>query len=398
MMGDGLSRNHRRLLTDALVALAAELVLVAPLLLIDRSAAMWITVAWSALMVASLAFRRVAPLGAAVICTVAGVGMVAQLHTPSPAVLVVLVIIYSVARTVPGTVSLVLAPVAVAASIAGPLSWLGNVDEGDRFVAGSLLVCLCLTLCALAYLLGRRFQEKARYESLDRELAEERFVTGAQRIQRETELTTERVRIEVARELHDVVAHSLSVIVVQAEGAKALLAKRPEAAGDALDVIARTGRSSINEMRHIVGLLRGDEGADFGPSPGLADIAAMVAKAGDRIELELPESLPPVPESLALTVFRIVQESVTNFLKHAGSTARASVVVKCSPEDISIRVSDDGIGGHAVSDRGGSGLRGMQERVNAMGGTFKAGPRTGGGYLVTAVLPMPSKLGRGWLR
>ena len=398
MMGAGLSTDRRRLLTDALVALGALLVLVVPLLLVDQSPTMWVVAAWSALMVSSLALRRVAPLYAVGVCTVAGIGMVAQLDSPSPAVLVVLVIIYSVARCVSATVSLVLVPIFVAASTAGPLSWLGRVEHGERFVAGSLLVCLCLTLCTLAYVLGRWFQDRARFESLDRELTEERFVTGAQRQRQESELTTERIRNEVARELHDVVAHSLSVIVVQAEGARALLDKRPEAAAEALDVVARTGRSSIHEMRHIVSLLRGDENADFGPSPGLADIPSMVAKAGNRIDLEMPETLPMVPESLGLTAFRIVQESVTNFLKHAGSTAHATVSVQTSTEEIRIRVADDGIGGQSAGEHAGSGLRGMQERVGAMSGNFKAGPRPGGGFLVTATLPVPSKLGRGWLR
>ncbi|TRY18062.1 sensor histidine kinase [Tessaracoccus rhinocerotis] len=398
MMGAGLSSDRRRLLADSLAALAALLVLVVPLPVADSSPATWVAVAWSALMVSSLALRRVAPLFAVAVCALAGVGMVAQLDSPTPAVVVVLVVIYSVARTVSASVSMVLVPVFVAASIAGPLSWLGNVEEGERFVAGSMLVCLCLTLCSMAYLLGRRGKEKARYEQLERELTEERFVTDAQKLRQASELTTERVRNEVARELHDVVAHSLSVIVVQAEGSKALLTKRPEAAAEALDVIACTGRNSIGEMRHIVSLLRGDEGAAFGPSPGLSDIPEMVAKAGDRIELEMPETLPMVPESLGLTAFRIVQESVTNFLKHAGATARATVTVESSPEELRIRVADDGIGGHSGTDGGGSGLRGMRERVNAMSGTFRAGPRTGGGFDVTAILPLPSQLGRGWLR
>lgn len=398
MMGAGLSSDRRRLLTDALAALVALLVLVAPLPLINPTPTMWVAVAWSALMVSSLALRRVAPLFAVAVCALAGMGMVAQLDSPTPAVVVVLVIIYSVARTVSAGVALVLVPVFIAASIAGPLSWLGNVEEGERFVAGSLLVCLCLTMCAVAFLLGRRGQEKARYERLERELTEERFVTGAQKLQQATELTTERVRNEVARELHDVVAHSLSVIVVQAEGGKALLDKRPEAAGEALDVIARTGRASIGEMRHIVSLLRGDDDAAFGPSPGLADIPDMVTKAGDRIELEMPQTLPMVSESLGLTAFRIVQESVTNFLKHAGSTAQATVAVEASPEELRIRITDDGIGCQSTGEGGGAGLKGMQERVGAMSGTFRAGPRTGGGFAVTAALPMPSQLGRSWLR
>ena len=233
---------------------------------------------------------------------------------------------------------------------------------------------------------------------LDEALAEERFLAGARSAQDATELAEDRARTEVARELHDVVAHSLSVIVVQAEGAKALATKKPEAAVEALNVIARTGRSSIGEMRRIVSLLRGESDASFGPSPSLPQIPEMVAKAGPRITLEMPEELPPVPESLGLTAFRVVQESVTNFLKHAGPTARATATITCELEAIDIRVTDDGVGVQAPTEGRGAGVRGMRERVAAMGGTFKAGPRTGGGYEVRARLPLPSQLGRGWLK
>ena len=188
------------------------------------------------------------------------------------------------------------------------------------------------------------------------------------------------------------------MIVVQAEGAKALASKKPEATVEALDVIARTGRNSIGEMRRIVSLLRGESDATFGPSPSLPQIPEMVAKAGPRITLEMPEELPAVPDSLGLTTFRVVQESVTNFLKHAGPTAQATATISCAPEAIDIRVTDDGVGVQSASEGHGAGIRGMRERVAAMGGTFKAGPRTGGGYEVRARLPLPSQLGRGWLK
>lgn len=383
---------------DAGFAVLSFFVLVAPLLMVDRTPQMWVVVGWSALMTASVAFRRVAPMVALVICGVAGAGMVLQLSAPSPAIVIVLVITYSIARYTTTAGSLALLPIAFAASLAGPLSWLGSVAGPQRFVAGSLMVTLCMALLMCAFLLGRRLQERSRFDALDREVAEERFVTSAQRTQQATQLADGRARAEVARELHDVVAHSLSVIVVQAEGAKALASKRPEAAVEALDVIARTGRSSIGEMRRIVGLLRGEEEAAFGPTPSLRQIPEMVAKAGPRIELEMPGECPPVPDSLGLAVFRVVQESVTNFLKHAGPTATAKAVVECGAADIQIRVTDDGIGSQSSSDNLGAGVRGMRERVTAMGGTFKAGPRTGGGYEVRATLPLPAQLGRSWLR
>nr|WP_315565927.1 histidine kinase [Arachnia propionica] len=392
-----LSETHRRLLLDAGTALGTFLLLVVPLIAlgIPEEAAV---IGWSTLMVASLAFRRVNPLLAVVVCAVAGTGMVLQVPSPVPAMLVVLVIVFSASRHLSATAGLVVIPLGVAASILGPLSWLGRIPEGQRFLAGGLLSLLCLSLMANAYLLGRRVAVQNHVTRLDEALAEERFLAGARSAQDATELAEDRARTEVARELHDVVAHSLSVIVVQAEGAKALATKKPEAAVEALNVIARTGRSSIGEMRRIVSLLRGESDASFGPSPSLPQIPEMIAKAGPRITLEMPEELPPVPESLGLTAFRVVQESVTNFLKHAGPTARATATITCELEAIDIRVTDDGVGVQAPTEGRGAGVRGMRERVAAMGGTFKAGPRTGGGYEVRARLPLPSQLGRGWLK
>jgi len=396
MMTD-LSEAHRRLLVDAATALGAFLFLVVPMVALGLPD--WVAVfGWSTLMVVSLAFRRINPLLAVVVCAVAGTGMVIQVTTPVPAMLTVLVVIFSAARYLSLTAGLVVIPLGIAASIIGPLSWLGRIPEGQRFLAGGLLSLLCLSAMVNAYLLGRRITVQGHVAKLDEALAEERFLAGERSTQDATELADGRARAEVARELHDVVAHSLSVIVVQAEGAKALATKKPEAAIEALDVIARTGRSSIEEMRRIVSLLRGESDADFGPSPSLPQIPEMVAKAGPRITLEMPEELPPVPESLGLTAFRVVQESVTNFLKHAGPTARATATITCELEAIDIRVTDDGVGVQAPTEGRGAGVRGMRERVAAMGGTFKAGPRTGGGYEVKVRLPLPSQLGRGWLK
>lgn len=396
MMTD-LSEAHRRLLVDAATALGAFLFLVVPMAALGLPD--WVAVfGWSTLMVVSLAFRRINPLLAVVVCAVAGTGMVIQVTTPVPAMLTVLVVIFSAARYLSLTAGLVVIPLGIAASIIGPLSWLGRIPEGQRFLAGGLLSLLCLSAMVNAYLLGRRITVQGHVAKLDEALAEERFLAGERSTQDATELADGKARAEVARELHDVVAHSLSVIVVQAEGAKALATKKPEAAIEALDVIARTGRSSIEEMRRIVSLLRGESDADFGPSPSLPQIPEMVAKAGPRITLEMPEELPPVPESLGLTVFRVVQESVTNFLKHAGPTAQAIATITCEPEAIDIRVTDDGVGVQASTEGRGAGVRGMRERVAAMGGTFKAGPRTGGGYEVKVRLPLPSQLGRGWLK
>ena len=398
MVRTGLSRDCRQLRADALVAVGAFAVLVLPMLWLHPGGAVgpWLT--WPSLMVTSLAFRRVVPWLAVALCTGAGAGMVAQLDGPSPAIVTVLVIVYSVARWSEGPVGWVVLTIAALASVIGPLSWLGNIPVQQRFAAGGLLMTLCFALSAVAYLVGRRLQAMHRSEILDRTLAEERFTAGNTRLAQASQLADDRARTDVARELHDVVAHSLSVIVVQAEGARAMAAKHPERAAEALNVIAHTGRTSIGEMRRIVALLRGEAHAQFEPTPSLRQIPEMVAKAGGRVSLDIPEDYPVVPDSLGLTVFRVVQESLTNFLKHAGPTAQARVLLSFDPDSISVRVTDDGVAGTTAIDPSGSGVRGMRERVTTMGGTLTAGPRTGGGWQVVAQVPMPTQLGRSWLR
>ncbi len=398
MQFSGWSKDRRRLMVDALVAVGAFAVLVIPMVWLLRDADVVPLLLWPGLMVGSLPFRRVVPWLAVAVCTVAGIGMVLQLDGPSPAIVAVLVIVYSVARYCQGPLGWTVLAIGALASVAGPLSWMTNIPDGQRFTAAALLVTLCLALVAVAYLMGRRLQEMSRSDLLDRTLAEERYTASTARRVQATRLADDRARTDVARELHDVVAHSLSVIVVQAEGAKAMAHKRPERAVEALDVIAQTGRTSIGEMRRIVALLRGEDDATFEPTPSLRQIPEMVEAASDRIALTIDDDYPPVPDSLGLTAYRVVQESVTNFLKHAGPTAEATVALRFEPNRIAIRAVDDGVAGTVPIDPSGSGLRGMRERVTTMGGTFVAGPRLGGGWQVLAELPMPTHLGRSWLR
>jgi signal transduction histidine kinase len=191
-------------------------------------------------------------------------------------------------------------------------------------------------------------------------------------------------RARLARELHDVVSHNLSVVVVQAAGARA--------SGDAdettLAKIERSGRESLVEMRRLLGVLRRDDDApDLAPQPGLAqleDLAGSMRAAGVPVHLTVtgaPDSLPP---ALELSVYRIVQESLTNVLKHAGP-ATASVRVDVGTDIVTIDIEDDGAG-TADRDSGGHGLVGMRERVALFGGDLRVGPRAGGGFSVHAEL------------
>ncbi len=203
-------------------------------------------------------------------------------------------------------------------------------------------------------------------------------------------------RQRIAREMHDVVAHGLSVMIVQADGARFAAASDPDAATAALATIAATGRSSLAEMRRLLGVLRDDESASpDAPQPGLADIATLVAglTAGGRtVHLRLEGELPPGAGSeegaaTGLTAYRIVQEALTNVMKHAGDDATAWVTVAVHPSRVVVEVVDDGLGGPGDAGAQGHGLRGMAERVEMLGGSLVTGPDPRGGFRVVATLP-----------
>jgi len=399
MMDFRWSRDGRTVLRDAALAAVFAVGTGIPVLAVPDADFSRRAIMWSLLMCSSLALRRIAPLAALAVLTAAGIGMAATLDTPVPALLAVPVVVYSVGRYQRMSTVLLVAAFGVAGSLAGPLSWTVGMPQPYRLLGTTLLVLLCLAIVALAFLWGRFLRERALTETLDREIVTERFAAAQRSERQRTELAERRARTEVAQELHDVLAHSLSVIVVQAEGARALATKRPDAAVEALDVIADTGRKSIAEVRRIVALMRGDAGSpSFGPSPTLSQIPELIAGAGDRISLTVDGEVPLVPDSLGVTAFRVLQEAVTNVLKHAGPTATAEVRVTYTPEAIELTVRDDGMGALSSPDGHGSGLPGMRERVTAMGGEFHAGARPGGGYEVRVRLPMPSRLGKSWLR
>ncbi|WP_344949811.1 sensor histidine kinase [Terrabacter ginsenosidimutans] len=201
-------------------------------------------------------------------------------------------------------------------------------------------------------------------------------------------------RLRIARELHDIVAHSMSVVAVQAGVGRHVIDTDVAAAGQALGVIEATSRDALVEMRRMLGVLRrGDEAAATRPMPGLADLPALVAEtraAGLGVTLEWSGDVADVPAGVSLAAYRVVQESLTNVIKHGGPVAH--VRVSCGEHEVELEVTDDGRRQqeHAASSRGssaGHGLVGMRERVELYGGSFHAAPRPGGGYGVQARLP-----------
>ncbi|HEV2920146.1 MAG TPA: sensor histidine kinase, partial [Actinomycetota bacterium] len=206
-------------------------------------------------------------------------------------------------------------------------------------------------------------------------------------------VTEERLRL--ARELHDVVAHAMSVIAVQSGVGAHVANSRPGEVGKALAAIEVTSRAALTELRRLLGVLRqdGDPQASLAPVPGLANLdvlLAEVAEAGLAVRLRVEGAPAPLPAGVDLSAYRIVQEALTNVIKHAGP-AHAQVTIRYRDQDVTVEVTDDGRGVAAVAGNGGKGtghgLIGMAERVAAFGGDLEVGPRPGGGFRVAARLP-----------
>jgi signal transduction histidine kinase len=240
----------------------------------------------------------------------------------------------------------------------------------DGFVLGTAVVTAYVLLAAL--LADRRVSRGARLAALELDRDQQAEIGAAQ----------ERARI--ARELHDVVAHSLAVMVAQADGGRYAAPEDPGAASRALAQIAETGRDALAQMRRLLGVLRADEeGAD------LPRLVRRLAGAGLPVELDVEGPARELPADVRLCIHRVAQEALTNVLKHAHSPRRVEVVLRYLDSEVELTVRDDGRP-IAAGDGQGHGLAGMRERVALQSGTLHAGPRAGGGYEVRARLPAPA--------
>jgi signal transduction histidine kinase len=203
-------------------------------------------------------------------------------------------------------------------------------------------------------------------------------------------------RLRITRDLHDIIGHAMGVMVVQAGVAERLLDTDPEEARAAVARIGTTGRTSLAEMRQVLQVLRNDDPADLlprDPVPGLSDVPALVARvreaAGLPVTLTVAGSALPLPQGVELAAYRIIQESLTNCLKHA-SASRAEVVLTYGHEELMVVVDDDGSSRSAPETGVGSGLSGMRERVAVYGGRLTTGPGADGGFRVEANIPVPA--------
>jgi signal transduction histidine kinase len=196
-------------------------------------------------------------------------------------------------------------------------------------------------------------------------------------------------RARIARELHDAIAHNVSMVVMQAGAERRVLDNGGGSTRETLETIEQVGRGALTEMRRMIGMLRSDERDPLAPQPGLGDLPTLVGQvrdAGLPVELTVEGERLDLPVGVELSAYRIVQEALTNTLKHAGD-ARATVVVRYRPDSLELEIEDDGNGAGAAIASGGHGLVGMRERVALYGGRFDAGRRLGGGFAVCAVLP-----------
>ena len=248
-----------------------------------------------------------------------------------------------------------------------------------QFIFVSLIFAVTWTV---GFMLGRKFEEADAAHQRALRAEREREVRARAAVAEE--------RARIARELHDVVGHSVSVMTVQASGVRRLLRPEQEREREALLIVERTGREALAEMRRMVGVLRRPEEAPaLAPQPSLEHLDRLVEQARDAglpVELRVQGEAVELPPGVDLTAYRLVQEGLTNAIKHARAT-HAEVVVNYGDGQIEVTVSDDGKG-VGNGDGGGHGLVGMRERVSVYGGELDAGPQPGGGYRLRAKLPV----------
>jgi signal transduction histidine kinase len=339
-------------------------------------------------MAGATAWRRTSPVACtAVVYAAALLRILAGVPVVLPGDFVVAWSLWSV--TVHGPARASRAALAWAMVGSAVLAGAAAATGTDPAVASTLGILAALVLLTTWSAATARRARRAAIEALQdraRRLEVER--------DQQAQLAAAAERARIAREMHDIVAHSLTVIVAQADGGRYAAAADPAAAQQALAAIAATGRAALRDVRGLLGVLRTGPDADpsgaTAPLPGLADLDDLVAglrAGGLRVDLSRSGAPRPVPQGLGLALYRIAQEALTNVLKHAGPGPSVQVSVQWLPDRVALEVVDDGRGAAAAGDGRGQGLAGLGERAALFGGQLQAGPRAGGGFGVRAVLP-----------
>ncbi|MBW8737310.1 MAG: sensor histidine kinase [Streptomyces turgidiscabies] len=340
-----------------------------------------------------VALRRRMPERMLVLATVVGVAQLALDVRLVLADFALLVIVYSVAASGPGWASRF---ALIGGLCASPLAQSRWPDE-ESGTAGNLALMVFLAVpFALAWVLGDSLRTRRAYFAQ----LEERAARLEKEREAQAKVAVAAERARIARELHDVVAHNVSVMVVQADGAAYVLDTAPDQAKKALETISGTGRQALAEMRRLLGVLRTgehEEGGEYVPQPDveqLGDLIEQCRTSGLPVDYKIEGTPRPLPSGVELTAYRIVQEALTNTRKHGGPNTGASVRLVYFDDGLGLLVEDDGKGApHEHYEEGGvdgqgHGLIGMRERVGMVGGTLDAGPRPGGGFRISALLPL----------
>jgi signal transduction histidine kinase len=384
--------RRRPWLGDA--ALAAALVAASVNVVADHPAVLPVTLA----LAACAAMRRRFPLSAYAAALAVGVPQVIvgiRLDPGSPLGLTfadaaILVLLYTVADRRPRRVSLPALAACVVLFVAAVAQLAPAPQPGQHPLQFVLLTVPVYVLAPVsAWVLGDSMARRRVYLAA---LEDRAARAEAERDARARAAAADE-RARIARELHDVIAHNLSVMVAQADGGRYVFDTAPERSRQALAEIGATGRQALSEMSYLLGVLRtGPAAPALAPAPGLAEIprlAAQAREAGTLVTYAVEGTARPVTGGLSVAAYRIVQEALTNVRKHAGPGAAADVRVRYGPDELLVRVTDDGRGAGPGAPGAGHGLTGMRERAALYGGTVRAGPGPGGGFAVTARLPLP---------
>lgn len=382
--------GRHRVLVDSVLAGFLGLISIGSLVRGSPAAALIVV-----FMIVPVAIRRQVPVAAFVTAVIAGAWQVLgpgvrtigapPLHAgPLPADVALLVLLYTLAAYRPRRYSIPALLTCIGGSLIAALVWLpvpGRIGLGERLLVAVFLFGGISLAC---WVLGDSMRYRRGYYAA--------LEDKAARLEAETKVAAAAERARIARELHDVVAHHVSVMVVQADGAGYVLPSDPDRAATALAAVSATGRQALTELRRLLGVLRStDQRADLAPVPGLGELRELLDQAraaGLEVSYTLTGTPRELPEGAELAAYRVVQESLTNTRKHAGLAASAAVTLAYERDGLVVQVTDDGMappGGEPT----GHGLAGMRERIGMYGGTVSAGPLPGGGFRVRAWLPCP---------
>ncbi|CAL9297428.1 sensor histidine kinase [Streptomyces sp. SudanB66_2053] len=340
-----------------------------------------------------VALRRRMPERMLVLALGVGLAQLVLDVATGPADFALLVIVYTVAAVGARWASRVALAAGLCAAPLAQVRWPSPHSSTFENVALSIILAVPF---ALAWVLGDSIRTRRAYFAQ----LEERAARLEKEREAQAKVAVAAERARIARELHDVVAHNVSVMVVQADGAAYVLDAAPDQAKKALETISGTGRQALAEMRRLLGVLRTGEHQEAGeyvPQPGLQQIEDLVEQcreSGLPVDFKVEGTPRELPRGVELTAYRIVQEALTNTRKHGGPNAGASVRLVYFDDGLGLLVEDDGKGApHELYEEGGfdgqgHGLIGMRERVGMVGGTLDAGPRPGGGFRISALLPL----------